>query len=96
MVVDDLTLDPQLARESVPDQRQRILAALEAPAAGTAGGASPKAREASLERIRYVQRQMVDEPDFEKRMELQDRMRQLSREHKERFNNDDSGSDDQD
>lgn len=96
MIVEDLTLDPALARESIPDQRQRILAALEAPASGGSSANSSKAREASLDRIRHVQRQMVDEPDFEKRNELRDQMRQLSREHKERFSDDNSSTDDQD
>lgn len=94
MIVDDLTLDPQLARESVPDQRQRILAALEAPASSGSTSNSSKAREASLERIRHVQRQMVEEPDFDKRMDLRDQMRELSREYKERFSDDDGSEDD--
>ena len=85
-------LDPQLARESVPDQRQRILASLEAPAVGMPVKDTPKAREASLERIRQVQAAMVDEPDFDKRTDLRNELRELSKRHREQFTDDNSRS----
>lgn len=76
LMIEDLLLPPEVARESIAAQRARILHALEAGQGGSAAG-----REAFLDRIAAMKRRMAEEPNAEKRYKLRDEFEALMDEY---------------
>lgn len=83
LMIEDLLLPPEVARESVSSQRARILHALESPSDGSGGG-----REAFLKRIAAMKKRLVEEPDPEKRYAIRDEFEQLMDQYDDLYKND--------